>query len=391
MSYLVCHAQKFKQSDLRGVEIHNNRESSNSKNKDIDYSRTKNNFDALTGLEGNPKVNYREMVEKRIREGYRGKKAVRKDAVKLVSIIISSDKDFFKDMSKDEIKKFFKVSATYLTGRFGAENVVGAKVHMDEYTPHMHFTFVPLRDGKLTAKTILDRKSLIALQDELPLRLQEEGFKIDRGQENNPVKHLEVLDFKRLKNSENVKGYQVANFLERLDRKAVKKKDGLFGKVGKDIVQITTRDYQVMMSIARDYIALKADYGRALDREERLKYCKVEAERAWKVKQEIRELERYFPTELADLRTRLEQKKERQRQAEKELERYYQEKIKWEAPKENSSEKEKVEKSQKIELEKYEEMKEIPKEIQKEEPKKKRYRRVSVLRKSHSNDRGKSR
>lgn len=87
---------KFTQVDLRGVSIHNNRESTNSSNKDIDYSRTELNFDALTGENGNPHTNYRAEVEKRLEANYKGSKAIRKDAVRLVSVIVTSDNDFSK-------------------------------------------------------------------------------------------------------------------------------------------------------------------------------------------------------------------------------------------------------------------------------------------------------
>mgnify|MGYP004447191875 CR=1 FL=1 len=38
MSYFACHVEKFKSNDVRGLQIHNQRESSNSKNNDIDPS-----------------------------------------------------------------------------------------------------------------------------------------------------------------------------------------------------------------------------------------------------------------------------------------------------------------------------------------------------------------
>ncbi len=135
MSFLACHVMKFTQVDLRGVSIHNNRESTNSSNKDIDYSRTELNFDALTGENGNPHTNYRAEVEKRLEANYKGSKAIRKDAVRLVSVIVTSDNDFFKNMSKPEIELFFKTAAEHLSERYGAQNTVAAKVHMDETTP----------------------------------------------------------------------------------------------------------------------------------------------------------------------------------------------------------------------------------------------------------------
>jgi hypothetical protein len=194
MSYLACHIQKFKAQDLRGMEIHNERESKNSKNKDIDYSRTNQNYDAL-GVEGN--IKYRDKVENVIESQYGGNKAIRKDAVKMVSVLITSDRDFFKSLEPNKQREFFKTSAEWLKDRYGAENVVSAKVHMDEITPHMHFCLVPMRDGKLTAKTIFNRKELLALQKELPAYLKERGFDIERGIEGSEIKHVPTDQFKK--------------------------------------------------------------------------------------------------------------------------------------------------------------------------------------------------
>ena len=41
----VIHVQKFKMNDVKGTQIHNQRESSNSKNTDIDRERTELNDD----------------------------------------------------------------------------------------------------------------------------------------------------------------------------------------------------------------------------------------------------------------------------------------------------------------------------------------------------------
>ena len=198
MSFLVCHVMKFRQVDLRGVSIHNNRESSNSSNKDIDYSRTELNFDAITGEDGNPHTNYRAEVEKRLDANYKGERAIRSDAVRLVSVLVSSDHDFFANMDRQETARFFRTAAEYLSERYGAENVVAAKVHMDETTPHMHFTFVPLtNDGRLSAKEITSRSKLRSLQDELPKVMQRAGFDVQRGIENSPNKHVSKQQFSR--------------------------------------------------------------------------------------------------------------------------------------------------------------------------------------------------
>lgn len=258
MAYLVCHAQKFGQSDLRGVSIHNNRESSNSSNKDIDYSHTAQNFDALTGENGNPHTNYRAEVEKRLQANYRGERAIRKDAVRLVSVVVSSSPEFFECMSNDKIKQFFNCAAEHLTERYGRENVVAAKVHMDERTPHMHFTFVPLRDGKLTARTILTRQELRSLQDDLPKALQQRGFDIERGVENSPNKHIPIPQFKRDTRQilEGAKEQETA--VQQAHRNAKTERAGIFDS--SKVVKIPLEDYKTIYRAAQNttQIAAKA-------------------------------------------------------------------------------------------------------------------------------------
>lgn len=49
---------------------------------------------------------------------------------------------------------------------FGESNLVHFTVHMDEETPHAHFGFVPLKDGKLSWKGFFpDKAALGAMQD----------------------------------------------------------------------------------------------------------------------------------------------------------------------------------------------------------------------------------
>ncbi|WP_279027774.1 MobV family relaxase [Bilophila wadsworthia] len=128
-------------------------------------------------------------------------KAVRKDAVHLCGLIVSSDKSFFTRIGKDETRRFFKEAAAYLTNFVGKENVISAVVHTDEKTPHMHFLHVPVTpDGRLSANRIYTRASLKKLQTDLPTHLQSRGFDIQRGVEQKPgaaKKHLDTREFKQ--------------------------------------------------------------------------------------------------------------------------------------------------------------------------------------------------
>ncbi|MCM1224587.1 MAG: plasmid recombination protein [Lachnospiraceae bacterium] len=166
MSIGICRVQKISgTSGGVGAYFHNERikDHSNS-NPDIDFSRSAENYHV--GEYANA-LSYNQRTEKRLAEGYKGKRAIRKDAVKLVEVLFTSDKAFF-DNQPDNGRAYFKDCLEWASERFGADNIIADVVHLDEATPHMHLDFVPLTaDGRLSAKELLgDKKQLQKLQDD---------------------------------------------------------------------------------------------------------------------------------------------------------------------------------------------------------------------------------
>ena len=196
MSYLVLHMDKFKKEAVRGIQSHNERERESHSNPDIDYERSGHNYD----LHESAASNYAEAIQNRI-DDLLLVKAVRKDAVHMCGLIVSSDSAFFEKLPPEETRRFFEESAAFLAAFVGPKNVISAKVHMDEKTPHMHFLHVPVTpDGRLNAKEIYTRESLKKLQTELPRHLQSRGFDLQRGVEQEPgakKKHLNTREFKQ--------------------------------------------------------------------------------------------------------------------------------------------------------------------------------------------------
>lgn len=200
MSYLVCHCDKFNQSNMQNVSRHIARDNQHYSNVNVNLEKSNQNFDALNYSDWEAvMINGADMAAKvnaRIKSVL-GEKKIRKDAVKMVSVLVSSDQAFFENKSLSEIQQFFRTAATYLANKFGKENVISATVHMDETTPHMHFTFVPIINEKLCAKEIISRKNLLALQDEMPTVLQKQGFNLERGRENSPATHITAADYRK--------------------------------------------------------------------------------------------------------------------------------------------------------------------------------------------------
>jgi len=213
MSYAIVRVQKFSSGSVMGVQIHDRREKYvegsqtgiSHTNKDIDWSRTHLNYDVAQCSLTESKLTENKQAEKQksfhqiIKDRIKSldlKKAVRKDAVVLAQCLVTSDHEFFEKMSPEQTEKFFKDSFTWLCNRYGKENVVSSTVHMDERTPHMHFNFVPVTpDGRLSAKSVLTRKSLIEQQDLFVLEVGSK-YGLERGQEGGNKIHLEVAEYK---------------------------------------------------------------------------------------------------------------------------------------------------------------------------------------------------
>ena len=196
MSFLVLHMDKFKKEAVRGIQSHNNRERKSHSNPDIAYERSAENYE----LAESATADYAAAVQNRI-DDLLLVKAVRKDAVHMCGLIVSSDREFFWRCGPEETRRFFVESAAFLSAFVGKENVVSAMVHLDEKTPHMHFLHVPVtQDGKLNANKIYTRESLKILQTEFHRHLQSKGFDVQRGVEQVPgakEKHLDTRAFKQ--------------------------------------------------------------------------------------------------------------------------------------------------------------------------------------------------
>ncbi|HIV65083.1 MAG TPA: plasmid recombination protein [Candidatus Mailhella excrementigallinarum] len=198
MSYLVLHMDKFKRESLRGIQSHNRRERRSRSNPDIRHERSGTNYELHQ-----PEVrDYARAVQARI-DSLNPPKTVRKDAVVLCCLIVTSDLPFFARLPPEEQRRFFEESRDFLSRFVGRENVISAMSHRDEKTPHMHFLHVPATpDGRLNANAIYTRESLRRLQSDMPEHLKACGFRIERGVEQMPGAkriHLNTREFKQEK------------------------------------------------------------------------------------------------------------------------------------------------------------------------------------------------
>lgn len=189
MAKCVVHLKKIGGMGLGGVRNHMDRTGISRTNPDIDKERSSLNYSPGGFSDASH-------LEKRINERIKQlnlKKAVRRDAVRLVDIVITSSRAGMESMGEEGKKAFFKDAADFLARRYGRENIMYANVHVDESVDHMHIGFVPItRDGRLSAKSLLTRNSLKALQTDF---WREVGQKhgLERGEPSiTPKQHIET-------------------------------------------------------------------------------------------------------------------------------------------------------------------------------------------------------
>lgn len=160
-------------------------------------------------------------IDFRIKEGYKGKKAIRKDAVKYISHILTGSHEKMKELERNpnEFRKWMTKNLEFMKDEFGAENIVRFTLHRDERTPHVHCVTVPItEDGRLSAKELIgNRKDMEARQDRYGELMKE--FGLARGVVGSKAKHQDV---KRFYGNVNEKKSKLERLSEDLPKMTVK-------------------------------------------------------------------------------------------------------------------------------------------------------------------------
>ena len=175
--HAILRFAKYKGPQIANIEAHNERTKDKyASNPDIDPSRSHLNFHLIE-----PKHRYRAEAERQIKEaGCR----TRSDSVRLVEALVTASPEFFQGKKKAEIKAFFQEAVTFIQQHQDPKTIISAAVHMDEKTPHMHLSFVPLtEDGRLCAKEILgNKKKLTWWQDQFWEHMVRKYPDLERGE-----------------------------------------------------------------------------------------------------------------------------------------------------------------------------------------------------------------
>ena len=175
--YAILRFAKYKGPEIGNIEAHNERTKEKyASNPDVDVSRSKYNFHLIE-----PQRKYRAEAERQIKEaGCR----TRSDSVRVVEVLVTATPEFFQGKKKSEIRAYFQEALTFLQQNQDPKTIISAVVHMDEKTPHMHLSFVPLTaDGRLSAKEIVgNKKKLTQWQDKFWEHMVRKYPDLERGE-----------------------------------------------------------------------------------------------------------------------------------------------------------------------------------------------------------------
>lgn len=187
--------------------MHNERKNKNYSNTNIDLSKSYLNYHLKK-----PQGRYEKEFD-RLKEENNLKGQIKDTSVIVCELLMTSDKEFFDTIGKEETKRYFKECYNFVAEYkgLGKENIISAVVHMDEVTPHMHLSFIPVVDSfdeqgnrirKVCASDYWKGKNSYGnMQDAFNKYVNDKGFKLERG-EPSDRKHLSTEEYKKLTNFE---------------------------------------------------------------------------------------------------------------------------------------------------------------------------------------------
>ncbi len=223
MSYAIFRCQSINTlNDLSHIGSHNKREKETYKsNPDIRKEDSINNIE-LVKCNSKYREKFYEITKEYRKEHEEKMKTIRQDRYKTFDqmvddskscvadeMIFTSGPEFFKDMTKEEILRWANGCMEFVYKDLGytKEQVIQSVLHLDERTPHIHCVVVPLVK-KLDKRVNKERYSiskrdyikgqnyLSILQDKYCFRLNNLGFKLERGEKGTKIKNLSLGQLK---------------------------------------------------------------------------------------------------------------------------------------------------------------------------------------------------
>lgn len=184
----MAHLTSFKAGGAVGVLRHDERTENDKvhsrKNECIDSTKTSLNYNLAPKRTGTLMGHIKQVCKD---NGVN--LSNRKDLNVMCSWVITAPKS----ISEEDISKFFLCCYDFMTKRYGEKYTLSATVHLDETTPHMHYSFIPVGYDKkndrftVSSKLVATRTELRKFQQELSKSLENE-FGYDVGILNEATK-----------------------------------------------------------------------------------------------------------------------------------------------------------------------------------------------------------
>lgn len=257
MSYAIIRNENYKKENLAGIYKHNERKNTNYSNKDIDKSKSKNNYSIK-----HCNTTYANAIKILQRENDLKGRIIKTTNV-ACEFIVTSDKEFFDKIGEEETKRYFQTAYDFVCNYkdLGAKYILSARVHLDESTPHMHLVFVPVvhKTDKKTGKQIdkiacseywEGKNSYRLLQDNFYKYITEHGFDLERGKSNN-TEHLKIETLKQITGYENIKHEIIHEEIRPIDTQNT----ALIIAQNKELVKYTNK---LKVQLAKSYTAIRA-------------------------------------------------------------------------------------------------------------------------------------
>lgn len=183
MSYAIIRTGKIKSGGaIASMGKHQEREQ---KTPNADPEKTTGNILLI----GEEKESYMD-AWKRAVEG----KKIRANAVLGIEVILTYSPEAKLD-EKGKLSGWAYDNIQYLKEQFGEKNILKARLHVDETTPHIHAFVVPIDEkGKLNCRHFLGgADKLHRLQDSYAAAMRPYG--LERGMEHSKAEHTEIKEF----------------------------------------------------------------------------------------------------------------------------------------------------------------------------------------------------
>lgn len=172
------------------------------------------------------------------------KRKITLDQVRAIRIILSgTHEDMMKVQDSGRLSEWCNDNLQWLYKQFGRENTVSAVLHMDEMTPHIHATVVPIvtgerrkrkkeqEDGKrryrkkdttvrLCADDVLTREKMIAYHDSYAKSMEKYG--LQRGVRGSEARHTTTAQYYRDLQRQNEELHSNVQQLQQQEKEAEK-------------------------------------------------------------------------------------------------------------------------------------------------------------------------